>query len=286
MTRGIVMIAFNNAVIDYVKMALFNASLIRQNMPDTKICLILDKQSIAGWDVDVYDRFDDVVVIDPNEKFENVRTFKDTQYFSTQAKFRNESRSLAYNLSPYDETLLIDVDYLIYDNSLSNVWGCEENILINKNAQGLDGEALLGPEFRLEDTSIRMYWATVVYFKKCDEACSLFDLVEHVKDNWNFYQSLYGFPGRLFRNDYAFSIAIHMLNGFIDSNELVKDLPISSILTAHDTDQIFELRGPGGIVFFVNSKQENWKFWLSKLMNVNVHCMNKLSLMNAIGTTV
>lgn len=282
MSKGIVLIAFNNAAVDYVRMALYNASLIKRNMPGTEVCLILDTPGFSRHEEAIKKTFDKFIIANPAEKFENIRSFKDTQYFSTQARFRNETRSLAYALSPYDETLLVDVDYLIFDNSLSNVWGCEESILINKHATGLDNYPLLGDEYRLEDTSVRMYWATVVYFKKCEIAKCLFDLVEHVKDNWNFYQSTYGFPGRLFRNDYAFSIAIHMLNGFSESGEVCKDLPISSILTAQDTDQVYSLVD-NGLIFFVNNKSENWKFSVSKITDVNVHCMNKLSLLNILG---
>lgn len=284
MSKGIVLIAFNNAAVDYVKMALLNASLIKRNMPGTEVCIILDTPGYIKHKAAIEEVFDKFIISNPTEKFENLRAFKDTQYFSTHARFRNETRSLAYSLSPYEETLLIDVDYLIYDNSLSHVWGCEESILINKSAIGLDNQPLMGSEFRLEDTGIRMYWATVVYFKKCEIAKMLFDLVEHVKDNWTFYQSVYGFPGRLFRNDYAFSIAIHTLNGFSERGEVCKDLPVPFILTAQDTDQMYKLLDDGA-VFFVNNKTENWKFSLSKITGVNVHCMNKLSLLNILGAT-
>lgn len=286
MTKGVVLFGVNNTHIDYVQLAVMAAGFIRKNMPGTPIALITDAASRdwhaskGKWRLDLF--FDYVILLPENTEqvFENTRPYRDTRYHSVDASFKNETRSTVYQLTPFDETLLVDVDYIIANNALSTVWGSSEDFLINKNANMLQHRPLMGPEFRLNPYGIRMYWATVIYFKKSEKARLIFDLVEHVKDNWEYYVMLYEMPGKLFRNDYAFSIAIHILNGLVDSEDIVKDLPIPTIHTALDLDQFYKIQSPKDLLFFVNDLKDTWKFYVTKLSGVNVHCMNKLSLLN------
>lgn len=286
MSRGVVLFGINNTLVDYVQLCVMASAFVKKNMPGTSVTLITDASSVYTYDLT--DRppltkfFDHIVKVPGNfkEGFANNRQYRDTRYHSTEASFRNESRSLIYTLTPYDETLLLDSDFLVCNKSLSAVWGCSEDVLLNAKATGLDHKQLVGEEFRLNAFGIRMYWATVIYFKKNDRAKMLFDLVEHIRDNWDFYKLTYDFPGHLFRNDYAFSIAIHILNGFVEDDSFVASLPDDTILTALDTDQFFKIRTPSDISFFANDRKESWKFHVSRLKGLNVHCMNKLSLQN------
>jgi hypothetical protein len=280
MSRGVVIFGVNNARIDYVQLAIMCASFIRKNMPGTNVCLISDKGSVDPRH-DVYTLFDSVVLIEEQEqKFVNNRRYRDTQYYGFEAQFKNESRSTVYDLSPYDETLLIDCDFLVCNDVLSHVWGSEEEFQINKYATDLFHNKLQGAEDRLNPYGIPMYWATVIYFRKGEKAKRLFDLVEHVKDNWDFYQLTYDFPGALFRNDYAFSIAIHILNGLFEESNYVVSLPDPTILSALDTDQFFGISSPAKLHFFHQDRQETWKYQGVTTNGLNVHCMNKLSLLN------
>lgn len=284
MTRGVVIFGINNERVDYVQLAIVAALFIENNMPGTKVCLISNKASIddaekRGVLLEVFSH----IVIMPEtivERFKNKRTYKDTQYYHVIDTFKNESRSLVYNLSPFDETLLIDSDFLIMNNNFSKVWGSIEDIMINHKAIGLNHEPLSGEEFRLNPFGIKMYWATAIYFRKGDKARVLFNLVEHIKDNWDFYKLTYDFPNQLFRNDYAFSIAIHILNGFLDGTNYVVSLPEPEILSALDTDQFFDIQSPTEICLFANDKKETWKFTAVKTKGLNVHCMNKFSIIN------
>jgi hypothetical protein len=283
MTRGIVIFGVNNEHVDYVQIAIMAAAFVKRHMIGYNICLITDKASVEhGRAYDVNDFFTDIVLIpeDNLELFENKRSYKDTQYHAVSSRFRNESRSLAYDLSPYDETLLIDSDYLICNNIFNTVWGCAEDIMINKSAIGLMHNELGGEEFRLNPFGIKMYWATAIYFRKGPKAKTLFGLVAHIKDNWDFYKLTYDFPNSLFRNDYAFSIAIHILNGFLENDDYVVPLPSDNILTAMDTDQFFGILKHDELCFFAQDLSETWRFNAVTTKGLNVHCMNKISLIN------
>jgi len=284
MSRGVVIYGVNNEKVDYVQLAVMCASFIRKNMPETDIHLITDAGSKAWQDKkgcwEIENVFTSFSLIETDKQlFKNRRTYKDTRYYHFEDTFKNESRSLIYDLSPYDETLLIDCDYLIANPILNCCWGSDQEIMINSAATNLFHEPFTGPEFRLNPFGIKMYWATVVYFKKGKKAALLFKLIEHIKENWDFYRLTYDVPGHLYRNDYAFSIAIHILNAFIEG-DFVAPLPDPVLLTALDTDQFFSIKSPTDMYFFANDQKDNWKFFVSRTRDLNVHCMNKVSLLN------
>lgn len=283
MSRGIVLFALNNERVDYIKLAVICAGFIRKNMPGNPICIITDEASKWSYEYigkSLSDVFDDIRIIDAHQQFTNRRTYRDTKYYNVDSTFRNETRSSVYSLSPYDETLLIDTDYLVCNDVLNSVWGSKEDVLINRDAVSLLHAPMGGKEFRLNPFGIRMYWATVIYFRKSKKAKLLFDLVDFIKENWSYYSMLYETPGTLFRNDYAFAIAIHILNGFDESGDFTKPLPIPSILTASDLDQFYQIDSHTRLRFFANDPDQKWKFYSTSLDSVNVHCMNKLSLLN------
>lgn len=286
MSRGVVIFGMNNARIDYVQLAIMCAGFVRKNMPGTRVCLITDQASKNFQDGKPGQRtslfFDDIIIAPYQvEKFsDNKRHYRDTQYYGFDEKFRNETRSSAYDLSPYDETLLIDCDFLVCSDVLSNCWRSEEEVMINRKAIDLHHQQLGGTEERLNPFGIPMYWATVIYFRKGEKAERLFRLVEHIKDNWDFYKLTYDFPNPTFRNDYAFSIAIHILNGFFEESSFVVPLPEPEILTAMDTDQFYGISSPNELHFFTPDRKESWRFLGTRLKGINVHCMNKLSLLN------
>lgn len=285
MSKGILFFASNNDNVNYLKIALLNAYMCKRNLgKDLPISVVTSTRSL-DWNsdlkADIESVFDQIIVDDKTTGEDNIRRYSDTQYYHVQDKFINTNRNSAYELSPYDETLLLDVDFLMQDGSMNAVWGCEEDFLINDQAIGLDHQPLRGEEFRLNQTGIKMVWATAIYFKKTDRARMVFDLVAMIKERWDYFKLLYGFGGYLFRNDFAFSIALHILNGFIENDEF-KNLPTPFIVTSTDRDHIHKV-GKDSITIMYNDmgmKHQNHEhaFYITKIKGHNVHIMNKLSL--------
>lgn len=292
--RGILLFAESNERIDYLRLAILCAKCIKNNMgSETKVSVVTNKGSWenlpkVGAELESLAKslFDKVIFTNNICDIDNTRIYRDTKYHQVTAQFLNRSRSSAYELSPYDETILIDVDYFVLNDSLNHVWGSNEDFIINKSAKTLLHKPLTGPEFRLNPFGIRMYWATVIYFRKSEKAKLIFDLVSHIKEAWNYYRHVYDFPGALYRNDFSFSIALHMLNGFVDDNNFVKSFPDPEILTAIDTDQFICFDDKNTARFFANDPVENWKFYVSKIRGVNVHCLNKISILNNFDKTL
>lgn len=257
-------------------MAEINAQLVRKNM-NVPVSLITDTEGSYHPILETTDVFDHVLINDSGKNENNPRMFRDTIYHTQVANFKNGNRTSVFELTPYDETLLLDVDYLILSDVLNNVWGSIEDILINRDATSLLYDPLMGQEYRLNNFGIRMMWATAVYFKKHSErAARLFNMVNHVKEHWQFYSYAYNFPNKMFRNDYAFAIAAHTIDGFVETDN-IKSLPDPIIYSSIDKDQLYKV-DEKGLLFFANDPVQNHLFYPVRVNGINVHCMNKISL--------
>jgi len=278
MSRGVLLFAFNNAEIDYIKIAYINTLMIRHNLrvPVTLVTSAGDhgwaRQSIDGFD-DVFDR---VIEIENTCSKNNTRVYRDTSFTTRELPFFNSNHWMAYKLSPYDETLFIDVDYLIMSEQLSSVWGSNYDFMINRTVTELISDRSL-TERMLSSTGIDMYWATCVYFKKSTYAELLFSMVEFIGDNYLYYRELYGIESPMFRNDYAFSIALHTLNGF-NTAVPIPELPISSIVKLLDYDDFFAVNGINDLTLLVEKSGYRGEYTAVRVVGLDVHVMNKWSI--------
>ena len=125
----------------------------------------------------------------------------------------NGDRYRAYELSPYDETLLLDSDYLVLDNALLKILETTADYNIVSNNQNFH-QTMTG---NMGEMSLNYVWATAVAFKKTPRSKMLFDLVGRVQHNYGYYCKLYNIRRGNFRNDYAFAIADNIINGYAPS---------------------------------------------------------------------
>ena len=102
-----------------------------------------------------------------------------------------------------------------------------------------------------------------------------FDLVTHIEQEWNHYRRVYQITSNLFRNDFAFSIAIHMLNGFQPGN-FAQQLPGSMLYTT-DRDVLWSLTDDK-MLFLVEKKDYLGEYTALKTQGQTIHVMNKISL--------
>lgn len=273
------MIAHNNPEIDYGQMALVNALMIKKNM-GVPVCLVTDEGTI-GWLKQNHPEeligyaFDYIktIEVDPDV---NLKIFKDSIHMSKKLQYNNKSRISAYELSPFDETLLIDTDYLIQSDSLNNVWGSPNELMINKHIDAFGSEDYFFDSKQLTNTGIVQYWATVLYFRKGKFAELFFDLCQHIKENYSFYKFTYGFSGLLYRNDFVVSIALHILNGFEETNDF--DLPNPTLLFTTDLDVLMGTPKVNELVFLIEKPKETGNYFAVNCRNTNVHVMNKYSI--------
>jgi len=279
MSRGVVIHAYNNEQIDYALIALCNALLIRDHL-QVPICLISDRGSL-GWlrqqHGDIVDRVFDQIMYDDRSAIHGERRFSDTPSTSHMLPWYNTTRPDTYDLSPYTETLLIDADYLILDDTLNKVWGSRHEVMINRDIVSLNHGPTPTCERWLEETGIQLCWATCIYFRKSASAAMLFDLVKHVRQHYPYYSMIYGFPAKLYRNDYAFSIAVHMMSGFTRCDDIAT-LPSPVLLTSFDCDELIDVASNNDLVFLMNDRIDRWRFTLTRTKGVSVHVMNKFAI--------
>jgi len=275
MSKGIIIFAQNNEYVDYASQACACAGYARKNLSLVdEICLVTNTETLESKKDLINEYFDNIIVTDAFQP-ENLRLFKDTIDNTEYASFKNMSRSEVYALSPYDETLVIDSDYFIMNNVLDQVWGSDNDVMINCKYRDVSERHKEHIEY-LDNFSIPMYWATVFYFKKSDFAENLFTLVSHIKHNYKYYYYLYNCSGNLYRNDFAFSMALHILNGSVAFD--VPSLPIEYLNNSFDLDDIFRINSHNDIIMYCADAERVTAHLLSRFTNTDLHVMNKKAI--------
>jgi len=281
-SRGVIMFAHNNTEIDYFRLAVVNALLVQKNLGIKNVTVVTDPHSLKQGEKTLGKRLikkaiNNIIVIEKDKKFKalNQRLYKDTSHTTKYLPFYNVNRCDAYDLSPYDETLLIDVDYLILSDTLNHCWGHNNELMMNWKYQDIMYERKDPSLARLNDMGITMYWATVVYFRKTEYVKCFFNIVSHVKNNPQFYKDLYQWQGTLHRNDYSFSIAAHMMSGFVDKG--IPQLP-TTLYKSFDTDDIHSAVDENTIVMYLEKPRSPGDFMLTKWAGVDLHIMNKWAI--------
>lgn len=279
MSRGFLVYAYNNEQIDYGEIALANALMIRANSSEPNVTLVTDKGTMdwlkKNHDEDFINSVFDRIHVSASFKSDQSRRFLDTPSTTRNLAWRNGNRVHAHGMSPYDETIVVDADYLILDRTLDHCWGSREPVMMNRHAITLEHLPVAPEEQRLEPMGVPMYWATCIYFRKSDLSRRLFDMAQHVVLNHDYYRSLYRLPGNLFRNDYVFSIAAHVIGGW--SEGAIPSLPCPTLLTSFDCDELIDVPERNQLLFLVNDSTKRSHFNLARISS-NVHVMNKFSL--------
>jgi len=277
MTRGVLIFAQNNAEIDYAKISLFAAKRVKEYL-GVPVSLVTDS---ANWlkqsQPDAESVFDQIIEI--WSETHQTKKFYDGSLAAKTLTWKNLSRSDCCFLSPYDETLVIDSDFIISSATLKNIWDNQNDFLIYKESFDL-ANWRDDRSFRyLNQHSIPFYWATAFYFKKTAATWAFFDLIKNIKLNWNYYRLLYNIDSTIFRNDFAFSIAIHMMG-----EDFAASLPgkMNYIL---DRDILLDIDN-SKLKFLVEKKNYNGEYTAVKTSNLDVHVMNKYSLTRCIDGVI
>ena len=128
----------------------------------------------------------------------------------------NKGRYQAYEFSPYDETLLLDTDYMVNSNKLLKTFEMPTDFCCHDTTS-----FLMNPEAAQEVLSVYSFktlWATVVMFKKSNRTKQIFECLEMVQKNYDHYANIHSFIGGVYRNDYALTLALRIANGHSSLN--------------------------------------------------------------------
>lgn len=192
-------------------------------------------------------------------RIDNYRYDIDSQEF---VEWNNRSRYKAFELSPYDETLVIDADFLILNPTIANIFDTPWDYILQRKSFALTQQWPddMGPY------SLPLVWATVFAFRKTKKAKMFFDLIKKIETNYDYYHSLFNIKERNYRNDYAFAIADYILNGYsLNTNSIP-----GNMLTVDQVIDSITLQGSKLVV-----KDKNHSYVLPK---TNIHIMSKAYL--------
>jgi hypothetical protein len=260
MTQGFLLFAHNNEEIEYGLMAVWSARRIAKWL-GKPVSLVTDEQTcesltakLPGWEQS-FDR----VIKQPSTATQTKR------YVDRQLTFHNLDRTSAWDLTPYDETIVIDTDVLVQSTNLNKLWNSEHDLLVCKTSKNLFGRT--DPEFEyISETSIKFFWATVFYFRKTQFTKMFFDLCKDIKRTYNVHRTIYSLLAGPIRNDFIWSIALHTLSY---EQELLIDL-----LYSLPTDSLIKLTENDAVIL------SNCD--LCKIKGLDLHIMNKFDLMKQI----
>jgi hypothetical protein len=272
MTTGAILFAQNNSTVDYIKLAVFAASRVIDHL-DIPVSIITDNQQ---WLVDHYPDhpFDQIIEIAldtaPQQKY-----FHDGTLASHKLDWKNKSRSSVYDLTPYDRTLVIDSDYIISSSILKTALINEHDFQIYSKSFDLASWRATLEFSRINQYSIPFYWATVFIFNKNSITQCFFDLIAYIRHNWLYFRNLYSIESYVFRNDFAFSIAIHIMNGKTNG-EFAVELP-GTMSYSIDKDILVNIVNDK-IHVLLEKQNHPGEYILSKTQGIDLHVMNKLSL--------
>jgi hypothetical protein len=276
--KGVCFFAYNNDQLDYVKMALAAGKYVKKNLK-LPVCLITDEGS-ESWLEESHSKaiikevFDYIVITNDVMK-KNRRRHFDSPWTEFAAQFNNSNKHKIYEYSPFEQTLLLDIDYIVKTDTLLKYFDNERPVCMFDNASTVRNEVVADRERFLYDAGIKMWWSTVVYFDRSDFSKMFFDTWAHVAENYEFYQYLYNFPSKLFRTDYCVSIAVHILAGMQDTQVLLGNFDGTALLNMSQKDDIIKVHNANEWIMLAHDQKEVWKNILVKVQNQDIHVMNK-----------
>jgi hypothetical protein len=201
MTTGVLIFAHNNEHIDYLAMANWSAKNIRRHL-NLPVAVVTDQAPPHDY------KFEQVILAKTTG--EHLRSFAD---INKNVTWYNGNRVDAYSLSPWGQTLVLDADYVVASNQLLTLLDVDQNFLAPSQAYDITGLQTFEDLNVYGRNKMPMSWATVMMFRRSKTAEMIFDCMTMIKQNWNHYRNLYGISRGTYRNDFALSIAMNIVDG-------------------------------------------------------------------------
>lgn len=251
MTTGALIFARNNEKIDYVAMAKWSAKNIERHL------------GIPTH-----------IVSDTEEPTHNTRYFSDVG----TVNWHNLNRMDAYTASPWDQTLVLDADYVVASNQLTTLLGSTQDFLAHRWAYDVTGlDNFTGLNY-FGEHRMPMWWATVIMFRKGKQSQLIFDTMRMIRDNWSHYKNLYKNFSPSYRNDHAMSIALSVVDGHTVDHAGIP-WTLASLTPEHKLTQLEQ--DSYRIDFVTADKKSRWL----TIKNQDFHAMGKQQLGAIVANT-
>jgi hypothetical protein len=265
MTRGVILIAHNNRN-DYYRMALWVAKRVTRflNLPTT---LITDQNTLDTTHHLDNSVFDQVLTIEP-----------DRNNYLNKINWINKGRYQVYDLSPYDETIVLDTDYVINSTRLLDLFNYPSDFVCYKSARYMYDP--YSTNEILHANSSGTYWATVMRFRKTQRVQNIFEMIKTIQQNYDHYADLHNFLPFTYRNDYALTLSLRAINGHMESPEDFISGRLQHI------DSTFSVKRIDDITYSVHGKvihNNRERPVYIKISGHDFHMMNKIDYLGMIA---
>jgi hypothetical protein len=257
MTTGALIFAYNNEQTDYVAMAAWTAQNIRRHL-GIPVALVTDRPTDL--------KFDQVII--QASSSDNGRYFSDYQ---ANVIWHNQTRTNAYELTPWNQTLVLDADYVVASNQLQTVLDSPKEFLAHRWAYDITGLNDFTGLNSFGATHMPMWWATVMMFRRSEHSQLIFETMTMIRDNWTHYRNIYKNSNGTYRNDHALSIAL----GVVDGHTLDHDGIPWNLASLTPDHKLTQLAPDHYRVDFVNSDLK--PRWI-ELQGQDFHAMGKKTL--------
>lgn len=265
--KGVLIYAFNNPRIDYFLQANWCADRVNRYL-DLPVTIVTDPESHC-------DRLSKHNIVYSLPESGGARVYNPHKDH-TADEWINGNRYQSWDLSPYDETIVLDSDYVVCSDQLLKLFESPISVTAIKNVYDITGRNDYAPYRWISSRrSLHHYWATVIYFRRDQLSQDFFEMMTMIRENYRHYSELYKFSFNPFRNDFAASIALTAIYGHLP--DAVPEIPwpmanaFSDVEISAVSDDTFDF------YFTVGPDQKHRR---TRLSGQDFHFMNKLGLAN------
>jgi len=215
-SNGFCLLAQNNSNVDYVRQAYALAVSIHKFNKGQSISLITDDPVLEEYK----SVFDNILPIPWTDQA------KDTEW-------KIENRWKVYHVSPYEHTIVMDVDMLVL-HDITRWWDELEkkDLFFVSNVKNYRNETVTSRFYRktFDENNLPNLYSGFYYFKKCDKALEFFKLLELIMINWElFYRT---FASNSYQSWGSFDLSCSIVSKIFDNVLEITD-PTSCITFTH-----------------------------------------------------
>ena len=247
---GFVIFNYDTPTMQYSVIAKKCIELLRIHCPNIPITVIGDH--IESADINI-----------PHECPTNTHNIKGAKVWF------NLARADVYELSPFESTIVLDSDYLVFDSNLLKLFESGQSVL--SHCDWFDCNNVESSAMPLGISYMEMLWATVLKFDKTEEVGEMFAHWKDIIKNYRYYSVLWKLNRNMIRNDHAFTIAMKKVQNFGSVQHC--HIPWD-IVTCNQNMTVKQLTN--------NSIVLEDQHGLCEIKNQSVHILNKESLIDVL----
>ena len=205
MSKGFLVLAQNSDV-NYIRQAYALALSIRSTQPTINNISLVTNNIVPEQYMSV---FDNIIPI----------PFGDA---ASSSSWKVENRWKLYHASPYDETIVLDVDMLVLDN-IENVWKfvTGKDLFFTSQVVDYKGRVITDVTYRkmFVANDLPNLYSGMYYFRKSETALEFFKLLEFITYNWEKMYSTVA-PKNM-QSFYSFDVTVAIAAKLLDYEDTI-----------------------------------------------------------------